>query len=868
MTINYNIKQQAYWNNTLENLQSSLQTSIDNGLTFTESEKRLSMEGKNTIRPKRKSNLFSLFFSQFKSPIIIIFIITSLLSFFLGQVEDAVIIFIIIIISSIIGFWQEKRALNAIDKLLEMVNSKITVIRNAQVIQITSELIVPGDVIILKSGDSIPSDCIIIESQDLFVNEASLTGESYPTEKSPKVLQKDVPLKERSNCVFMGTFVISGTARVLAVQTGTNTELGRISKRLKDKIPETEFEHGVRKFGYFLMEITLLLVISILIINVYFGRSALDSFLFSLALAIGLTPQLLPAIIGVNLSHGAQRMAKEKVIVKRLDAIENLGSMNILCSDKTGTLTIGDVKLKYTLNVEGEPNKNKVLLYAYLNSAFETGFVNPVDKAIKDYCFGNFDISQYNKIGEIPYDFIRKRLTIAVSCTKKISFETVQDLMHFFIITKGALNNILEICNYVETSKGEIVDLLTYKSNILQTYEKLGKEGFRVLGLCYKNIPMNNISSNKIAQISKNDEIQMIFLGFIVFFDPIKPGIVESMAVLRKMGVLVKIISGDNRHVVSSIAYELGISNKKVLSGQELHKISPEALIAKANEMDIFAEIEPNQKEQIILALRKSQNNVVGYMGDGINDASALHASDVGISVNNAPNVVKEASDFVLLEKDLTVLADGIKEGRKTFANTLKYVFMATSANFGNMFSMAGASLFLPFLPLLPKQILFMNLLTDIPEMTISTDNVDIETVEKPRRWDIKFIRKFMMVFGLLSALFDYITFGLLLYVLNPNTVEQFRTIWFLESIVSACTIVFVIRTKKPLFKSKPRIYLGLSIIGIICFVITLPYVPIGKIFGLSAISYLYLGMIGIIVLFYVISAEIIKKMFYKTIKL
>ncbi|HEY7108511.1 MAG TPA: magnesium-translocating P-type ATPase, partial [Nitrososphaeraceae archaeon] len=815
-----------YWSKPIGRYIEIYGTDLDpqkyqqNGLTSKEASERLLKYGKNLLGSKTKTNLISLLASQFKSPIIIIFIFTSIISYFLGQIEDALIILIIVVMSGILGFWQEKGASDAVTKLLALVQLKSNVLRDGKDCVIPVEDIIPGDIIILKSGDNVPADCILITSKDLFVNEATLTGESYPVEKSVCTLPEETSIRDRSNCLFAGTFVVSGIARALVLKTGSTTELGKISDRLRHKVPETEFERGVRRFGYFLMEITLILVISILVINVYFGRPVLESFLFSLALAIGLTPQLLPAIISVNLAHGAKRMIKHKVIVKRLASIENLGSMNILCSDKTGTLTVGEVKLQSAIDLFGN-NSKKVLLYSFLNAFYETGFTNPIDKAIKTFCFDNqIDkevASHYSKLDEIPYDFIRKRLSIHIayldSETTTATTTATTDISSSFIVSKGALNNILEICSSAETGNGhKVVDLYKVKQQILNIYTELSNRGFRLLGVCYRNIVHNkqdncNDNISLSSSITKDDEINMTFLGFLVFADPIKDDVIESIHNLKKMGISLKIISGDNRNVASYVAREIGLQNPRLITGSDLHHMSKDALIRQTLDIDVYAEIEPNQKEQIILALRHSGKNVVGYMGDGINDASALHAADAGISVDSAADVVKEAADFVLLEKDLGVLAKGVQEGRRTFANTLKYIFMATSANFGNMFSMAGASLFLPFLPLLPKQVLLMNLLTDLPEMTISTDNVDRESVEKPRHWDIKFIRKFMIVFGLISTIFDYATFAVLLFVLH-STINQFRTAWFTESVISASIVVLVIRTRKPMFKSKPSKYL------------------------------------------------------------
>jgi len=642
----------------------------------------------------------------------------------------------------------------------------------------------------------------------------------------------------------MGTHIVSGTAKALVVHTGKETEFGKVSERLKLKSPETEFERGIRRFGYFLGEVTLILVVLIFAINVYLHRPVLDSFLFSLALAVGLTPQLLPAIISINLAHGAKNMAKKKVIVKRLASIENFGSMNVICSDKTGTLTEGIVKVESTLDVNGAAS-DKVFLFAYINASFESGFTNPIDEAIRT--FRKIDISGFIKKDEIPYDFLRKRLSISVINNDK-----------HLMITKGALDNIIEVCKSAETSEGTVVDISTVRDGLQKHFEEFSNNGFRTLGIAYKNIPVDSL-------IKKNDEADMTFLGFITLFDPPKSNIAETITSLKNLGVSLKVITGDNHLVAANISQKMGLTNLKIITGTDVNQMSDSALLQHVRDVDVYAEIEPNQKERIIIALRKA-GNVVGYMGDGINDASALHAADVGISVDTAADVAKDAADIVLLEKDLGVLIEGVKEGRTTFANTLKYVFMATSANFGNMFSMAGVSLFIPFLPLLPKQILLTNLLTDFPEMTIATDNVDNEMVEHPRRWDIKAIRKFMITFGLVSSVFDYLTFGLLLLILNVNE-AQFRTGWFLESVVSASFIVLVIRSRKPFFKSKPGKYLLIATISVIIITLILPFTPVGTVFGFSPLSFTTYLLLLLIVVIYIFTAELVKTIFYKKVK-
>ena len=756
---------------------------------------------------------------------------------------NAIIILTIILISSLLGFWQERGAANAVEKLLAIVQTKAAVFRDGNQKEIPVEQIVPGDVIHLNAGDLIPGDSVILESKDLFVNEASLTGETFPAEKTAGILPPATSLSQRTNSLFMGTNVVSGDAQAVVVGTGLQTEFGKVSERLKLRPPETEFEHGVRHFGYLLMEVTLILVVVTLAINVYFARPVLESLLFSLALAVGLTPQLLPAIISINLAHGAKVMATQKVIVKRLASIENFGSMNVLCSDKTGTLTEGVIKIQSILDFNGNPSQ-KAQLYAYLNASNQTGFTNPIDEAI---CGAAVDASGFVKLDEVPYDFIRKRLSVLVSKDNK-------NLM----VTKGALQNVLDICTLVETSETTIVPIVGVQKQIQQSFEELSSKGFRVLGLAYKDI-----GSDKI--ITKDSEAGMTFLGFLVLFDPAKPNIAETIKELKQLGISLKIVTGDNRLVAASISQQVGFPTPKILAGPDLRVLSDEALLRQVNDVNVFAEVEPNQKERIILALKKA-GNVVGYMGDGINDASALHAADVGLSVESAVDVAKEAADIVLLEKDLGVLANGVKEGRKTFANTLKYVFMATSANFGNMFSMAGASLFLTFLPLLPRQILLTNLMTDFPETTIGTDNVDNEMVAQPRRWNVAFIRNFMIVFGILSSVFDYIAFGVLLFVLQSST-DLFRTGWFIESVLSASLIVLVIRSRGPFFKSYPGKYLLLTTLVIVGATLIFPFTPLGKLFGFAQPSLLLLLLMSIIVILYIISGEVVKRIFYKRVK-
>src|SRR5450432_263907 len=833
-----------YWNFTPENAFKLLSCS-EKGLSTVDADNRLQQYGPNTLKANSRSSGFILFLSQFKSPITILLIVAALLSMTLGDFTDSIIILTIILISSFLGFWQEKGATNAIEELLKMVQISCRLVRNGSENEWPMEKVVPGDIIVLSAGDVIPGDSLILDSKELFIDEAAFTGESYPVEKNAGIVPTDTPMPKRSNSLLMGSHVISGKARALVMKTGKTTEFGKISDRLRIRPSETDFERGIRRFGYMLMEITLILVIIIFAINVVLHKPALDSFLFSLALAVGLTPQLLPAIITVNLATGARAMAKKKVIVKRLSSIENFGSVNILCSDKTGTITEGKVTIKDALDINGN-HSGKTLLYAGLNASLQQGFHNPIDEAI--CAVYKSTSTQYVVQSEIPYDFIRKRLSIQVKNEKEN-----------FTITKGALNSILEICNQAETEKEELISLKDIKTVILEKYQQLSASGYRVLGIAYK------VTEND-RNFTRDQEKDMIFLGFITLYDPPKKNFHETLEKLKQLGVQLKLITGDNALVAESIARQIGISNPIVLTGPQLRQMTDGAIMQQGAQADIFSEVEPNQKERIILCLKKA-GNVVGFMGDGINDAPALHTADVGISVDSAVDVAKEAADIVLLDQNLDVLAEGIIIGRKTFTNTMKYVFMATSANFGNMFSMAGASLFLSFLPLLPKQILLTNLLTDFPEMAIATDRVDNASIAKPHRWDIRFIKRFMLIFGLLSSVFDYLTFAVLLFVLKANE-KVFQTGWFLESVISATLIVLVVRTRLPFLKSLPGKYLSIATILIVVTVLALPFTPVAGLFGFSRLPFRFYGWMFLIIVAYIGSAEILKQWFYRKLEL
>ena len=837
-----NLITEAFWSVPAETVMRDLGSS-ENGLTKAEVQRRLDQYGHNVLGKRRRSTASVLLLRQFSNPIVLMLIAAALLSLLLHDPTDAAIILGIVFISGLLGFWQERGAANAVEKLLETVELKTTLVRDGAEAQVPVDEVVPGDVVLLSAGSGMPADCLLVSSRDLFVDEAALTGETYPVEKQPGIVPAETPMARQTNALFLGTHVVSGSGKALVVRTGGATQFGAISERLQAR-PETEFEHGVRRFGYFLLEVTLVLLIAIFAINAYLGKHVLDSFLFALALAVGLTPQLLPAIISVNLAKGAMEMARKKVIVKRLSSIENFGSMSVLCSDKTGTLTEGKVRVQKAVDPAGRES-DQVLFYAYLNATFQSGFSNPIDTAIRES--QSIDTAGWRRVDEVPYDFIRKRLSVL--CT---------DGQNTRLITKGAVDNVMQICAATVNGDGKTVPVADAAQAIHRLYEQISSDGFRSLGIAIRDMPPDT------ASIARDDEKGLTFLGLLVLHDPPKPGIAETIRTLRGMGVSLKVVTGDNHIIAAQVARAIGFAEPKLMTGGELLHLNDRALVVRANQTDVFAEIEPNQKERIILALRKA-GQVVGYIGDGINDAPALHAADVSVSVQTAVDVAKEAADIVLLERDLAVLLDGVREGRRTFANTLKYVFMATSANFGNMFSMAVASLILPFLPLLPKQILLTNLLTDFPELTIATDHVDREWVDRPQRWNVKFIRRFMLVFGTVSSMFDLLTFAVLLLVLRAGPIE-FRTGWFVESVVSAALIVLVVRTRRNPLSSRPSRPLLTATLLVSAATIALPFTPLGGLFGFATIPPLFIAFLAGIVMLYMATAAIAVRWFYKSI--
>ena len=712
------------------------------GLSSEEAESRIGIYGTNELAQKTKRSGLVSFLLHFKSPLILILLFAAGLAAYSGDIADFTVIFVIVMISVSIDHYQESKAENAAELLKEKVSTTATVLRDSSKTELKLSQIVPGDIFYLSAGDIAPADARIITAKDLFVNQSALTGESFPAEKtSCKMEAVNVAsgsITEWNNYLFMGTSVVSGSSTAVVVKTGGLTEYGKIAKKLISKPPETEFERGVKGFSYLIMQVTFVLVIFVFIVLALFHRGLIESLLFAAALAVGLTPELLPMIITMNLSKGAVNMSKKGVIVKHLPSIENFGSMNVLCTDKTGTLTENSISLVLHVDSDGKDDE-KVLFYSYINSYYETGLKSPLDEAILVH--KELDISGYQKIDEVPFDFVRRRVSIVVE----------QQRQRFFI-AKGAPEEILKVSNYMELD-GVLTDIDdALRKWIEQKYFDLSSEGLRVLGVAYKKL------REEKTTYTVNDESDMVFIGFVAFLDPPKETAKESLGLLAKEGIELKILTGDNEFVTRKICEQLGFEIKGVVLGNDMAQMPDDSLARAVEDANVFARVTPAQKDRVINML-KSNGHVVGFMGDGINDAPSLKTSDVGVSVNNAVDVAKESADIILLQNDLRVLAEGVIEGRKTFGNTMKYVMMGISSNFGNMFSVAGAALFLPFLPMLSIQILLNNLLYTLSQTTIATDNVDEEYIERPKRWDISFIRNFMIVEGPLSSIFDYATF-------------------------------------------------------------------------------------------------------------
>ncbi len=828
----------AYWSLEPDRLMKLLEASAS-GLSSAEAAARLTRVGRNTLASRSSGSALAVFARQFRSPLVLILVFAAVVSAFVGEGHEAAIIGAIVLASCILSFTQEYGASRAMEALQKRISRRADVLRDGSERKIDAENIVPGDVISLSAGDLIAVDGVVLESCDFNVSEAVLTGETFPVVKSPGRTAPEAVVAQRTNAVFTGTSVRSGTARVLAVATGAQTEFASIAEALERRIPETEFARGIRLFGHLMTEIMLVIVILVFFANLMLHRPLIESLLFSLALAVGLTPELLPAIISVTLARGARTMAASGVIVRRLDAIENLGSMDLLCTDKTGTLTEGVIHLDGAFDVAGNPSQD-VRRWAWLNATLQTGLKNPLDEAIANASTGEGGLSGFAKIDEIPYDFVRKRLSVAVR----------EGATGQLLITKGAVQNVIEACSFVQGPHGLKSLDQSEREAIDENFRRWSAQGYRVLGLAIRRFQDK-------ADFSRDDETALAFAGFLLFLDPPKEGVRETLSALADRGIGVKVISGDNRYVAAHLAEAVGLRPDRIMTGEDLSKLTKSALFASVRNIDLFVEIDPNQKERIVEALRAS-GHVVGYLGDGINDAPALHEADIGISVDTAVDVAREAADIILLKRDLDVLVRGVDDGRKTFANTMKYISITTSANFGNMISMAAASLYLPFLPLLAKQILLNNFLSDIPSLAIASDNVDPDQLQQPRHWDIKFIRRFMISFGLVSSLFDFVTFAFLLLVVHAQP-PAFQTGWFIESLLTQLSILLIIRTRKAFWASRPSRLLASLALAVGGLAVAIPYTPAADWFAFVPLQLPVLLGLFAITACYVLVSEITK---------
>ncbi len=821
---------------------------LPKGLTGEEARDRLAKFGFNDPTPVRRGALAFELLTLFVNPLVIILLVASGASAFLGQPVDAGIIFLMVILGITINFVQTYRSQRAIERLRDYVSLTATVLRDGVWQEIKRHEIVIDDVVRLSAGDLVPADARLLESRDLYVQQSALTGESMPAEKQVSAADKSSEgTPQDPAMVFLGTSIVSGTATALVIATGPRTAFGAIAERLAHRPEETEFERGLRRFGMLILRAVFFLVLFILVVRVALHKDAFESFVFAVALAVGLTPEFLPMITSVTLSRGAVRMAKEKVVVKHLPAIQNFGSIDVFCSDKTGTLTTGEMSLQSSLGALGQSSDHTLAL-AYLNSKFETGIRSPLDSAILQ--LERHDDDPYTKFDEIPFDFDRRRVSIVVQRENAGAVERL-------FITKGAPEGILGVCDSYESAAGPQPLSEEAHARCNKIYQGLCGQGLRVLAVAYRNVPQQ-------VGFSTADEHSLTLAGFLAFADPPTPDAAASVAAMQRDGVQVKILTGDNELVARHICEQVGLHDPLIVLGDEMERMTDTALGHMAEKATVFARVSPMQKLRIILALKR-RGHVVGYMGDGINDAPSLHSADVGISVAHATDVARDAADIILLEPGLDILHRGIIEGRRASANVLKYLLMGTSSNFGNMFSMAGASLFLPFLPMLSTQILLNNFLYDTAQITIPSDNVDEAYIRTPQRWDMRLIRNFMLFIGPISSLYDFLTFYVLLHFFHASE-TLFHTGWFVESLATQTLVLFVIRTMGNPLRSRPSRPLAFTTILIVVVGTLIPFSPLAKILGFTPLPAPYFAFLGISIVTYLILVEIAKRRLFGAI--
>ncbi len=837
------------WQEPADRLLARLETTRA-GLATTEVQSRLAAYGPNDAATVKRSPLWLQFLARFRNPLVIILLVASALSAATGDVASFFIVVTIVTMSMTLDFVQEVRAQNAVEALRRSVAVQATVRRDGASRAVPIDQLVPGDIVELIAGDLVPADCRLLESRDLYVNQALLTGEPYPAEKQAgdAALGAESPAGA-SNAVFAGTSVISGTASIVVCRTGARTALGHLATSLAEKPPATAFAVGIRRFGMLIMRLTVLMVLFVLVVNISFHRPVLESLMFALALAVGLTPELLPMIVTVTLARSALELSRRQVIVKRLSAIHDLGAMNVLCTDKTGTLTEASIKLVRAIDGRGVESR-RAYAYAYLNSRFESGMKSPLDAAI--LAADPFDTTGWRKIDEVPFDFARRRVSVLVEHAPPGNHDATRRL-----IVKGAPEDLLLLCRRHEDADGaeQPLDAATRRT-FEATLDALGAQGFRVLAIASRAVD----ASHATAAIT--DETDLVFAGFAVFLDPPKESAGATIQAMAEAGIAVKVLTGDNELVTRHVFAEIGVPVTGVLTGEALTQLSDEALIGQLSRVNLFCRVNPQQKLRILLALKRL-GNVVGFLGDGINDAPALHAADVGLSVNGAADVARAAADLILLEHDLSVVRQAVLYGRSTVQNVTKYVLMGSSSNFGNMFSMAGAALFLPFLPMLPIQILLNNLLYDVSEIAIPFDRVDPEVTARPVQWDVRLIERFMLVFGPVSSIFDFLTFYALLHLIGAGE-ALFQTGWFIESITTQVLVVFAIRTRRQFFRSRPHGLLVAMALGTVAVAVLLPFLRMGGWFGFVAPPPLFFGYLVSATAAYLALVEITKRVFYR----
>jgi Mg2+-importing ATPase len=853
------VKEAHFSDQLLENARANSDTVLKElksqiaGLSSTEASSRLILYGLNEIAQKKPPSAIIRLLTNFKNPLVILLLVLGFVSFLTGDLRAMIVIFVMVLLGVVLRFFQELRADNAAEKLKAMVTTTATVVRDDKDEEIPIKSVVPGDIIRLAAGDMTPADVRIISAKDLFLNQAALTGESLPVEKKADIPPSTIlnPL-DLSNICFLGSNVESGSGTAVVIHTGDKTYLGSLAASIVGPRVLTSFDKGINKFTWLMIRFIAVMVPAVFLINGFSKHNWLEAFLFAIAVAVGLTPEMLPMIVTVNLSKGALAMSKKKVIVKRLNSIQNFGAMDVLCTDKTGTITQGKIVLEKYLDIQGDPSE-KVLQYGYLNSYHHTGLKNLLDAAVLDHEELEDALKakeKYRKIDEIPFDFIRKRMSVIVEDTTGLNT----------LICKGAVEEVLSLCSRVEMN-GNIVGMLPeFNDKGRKLASDLNGQGFRVVALAYKEMP----GAPDEPVYSLKDESDLILLGFLSFLDPPKDTAAQALQQLHALNVDIKILTGDNEIITEYICKEVGIPVEKILLGPQIEAMSEGELDDAVNMTSVFAKLAPSHKEQIIRSLQR-KGHVVGFMGDGINDAPALKAADVGISVDSAVDIAKESSDIILLENNLLILEQGVKEGRRVFGNITKYIKMAASSNFGNMFSVVGASAFLPFLPMLPIQVLTNNLLYDLSQTTIPTDEVDDDWLTKPRKWTIGEIQRFILFIGPISSIFDYLTFFIMLYVFKSwNNPALFHTGWFIESLFTQTLIIHVIRTHKiPFIESRASWQLIATSLIIVVVGAWLTVSPLAATLGFVALPPLYWLILAIMMICYVVLTQLVKTWFY-----